>query len=90
MVQKEDILTLHRRGVSLRAIAKELHVNRATVTKYVREEQQAQEADDPADALDDVLASKPAYNQKKGRPPRVLKDEVVVEIDRWLAEKRKI
>lgn len=86
MVQKEDILTLHRRGVSLRAIAKELHVNRATVTKYVREEEQAQEADNPADALDDVLASKPAYNQKKERPPRVLKDEVVVEIDRWLAE----
>ena len=65
MVQKEDTLTLHRCGVSLRAIAKELHVNRATVTKYVREEQQAREADDPAEALDDVLARNPLIIRRK-------------------------
>lgn len=86
MVQKQDILTLYRRGVSLRAIAKELHVNRATVTKYVREEEQAHASEDPEAALDEVLASRPAYNQRKERPARVLKGEVTLEIDRWLAE----
>ena len=86
MVQKEDILTLHRRGMSLRAIAKELRVNRATVTKYVREEERAVASDDSEAALNQVLASEPIYNQKSIRPPRVLKGEVSREIDRWLAE----
>ena len=86
MVQKQDIISLWRRGKSLRAIAKELKLNRATVTKFVREYEQSQQAEDPKSALDDVLTSKPSYNQKRVRQARVLKDDVTTEIDKWLAE----
>lgn len=87
MVQKQDILTLYRRDhKSLRAIARELNLNRATVTKVVREFEASQTAEDPSSALDDVLATRPAYIKKKDRPPRVLKDDVVAAIDYWLAE----
>ena len=86
MVQKQDIITLRRREMSLRAIARELKLNRATVTKVVREFEASQQAEDPGAALEDVLATKPSYKQRKDRPPRVLKDDVTGEIDRWLAE----
>lgn len=86
MVQKQDIITLRRREMSIRAIARELNLNRATVTKVVREFEASQKAEDPASALDEVLATRPFYNKKKERPPRVLKAEVTGEIDRWLAE----
>lgn len=86
MVQKQDIISLWRRGKSLRAIAKELHLNRATVTKFVREYEQSQQAEDPKAALDDVLTTKPSYNQKRVRPARVLKEDITTEIDKWLAE----
>ena len=82
MVQKQDIITLRRREMSLRAIARELRLNRATVTKVVREFEASQQAEDPGAALDDVLATKPSYKQRKDRPSRVLKDDVTGEIDR--------
>lgn len=66
-----------------------LTLNRATVTKVVREFEASQQAEDPGAALDDVLATKPSYKQRKDRPPCVLKDEVTGEIDRWLAEKER-
>ena len=86
MVQKQDIISLWRRGKSLRAIAKELNLNRATVTKFVREYEQSQQAEDPKAALDEVLTTKPSYKQKRVRPARVLKEDVTTEIDKWLAE----
>ena len=86
MVQKQEIINLRRKDISIRAIARELKLNRATVTKVVREFEASQKAEDPAAALDDVLVTRPAYNQRKERPPRVLTSDVTTEIDRWLAE----
>ncbi len=60
MVQKQDIITLRRREMSLRAIARELKLNRATVTKVVREFEASRQAEDPGAALEDVLATKPS------------------------------
>ena len=57
MVQKQDIITLRRREMSLRAIARKLKLNRATVTKVVREFEASQQTEEPGAALDDVLAT---------------------------------
>lgn len=86
MVQKHDIISLWRQGKSLRAIAKELKLNRATVTKFVREYESTHQAENPSSALEDVLVTKPAYNQVRVRPARVLTEEITNEIDKWLVE----
>ena len=59
MVQKQDIITLRRREMSLRAIVRELKLNRATVTKVVREFEASQQADEYLEieiGSDDILS----------------------------------
>ena len=86
MEDKQKIIYMYRNeGRSLREIAKVLNLHRATVTKVVRDVERTRQAENPSAALDDELASKPFYHSKP-RPARVLKDEIVAEIDKWLAE----
>ena len=62
MVQKQDIITLRRREMSLRAIARELKLNRATVTKVVREFEASRQAEDPG-----VTALERRFKTQKNR-----------------------
>ena len=86
MEDKQKIIYMYRtEGRSLREIAKVLNLHRATVTKIVREVDSIQQAENPSAALDDNLATKPFYHGKS-RPARVLKGDIALEIDKWLAE----
>ena len=86
MEDKQKIIYMYRNeGRSLREIAKVLNLHRATVTKVVRDVERTRQAENPSAALDDELASKPFYHSKP-RPARVLKGEIVSEIDKWLTE----
>ena len=87
MTTKQNIIYLYgREGRSLRGIAQDLGINRATVTKIVREyEKSLNEGDESEDSLDEYLATIPKYKDPK-RSPRVLKGEITKEIDWWLSE----
>lgn len=85
METKQEILHKYRvERKSLRSIAREMHLNRKTVTRIVREYESAV-AQDPQNGLGDYLSQKPTYHPRPAQI-RVMTEMVTNEIDRWLAE----
>lgn len=85
METKQEILHKYRvERKSLRSIARELHLNRKTVTRIVREYESAI-AQDPENGLGDYLSQKPIYHPRPNQV-RVLTDDVKAKIDGWLLE----
>ena len=85
MDKKQEILHLYRvDGMSLRGISRKTHLSRRTVTKWVREYEQAV-IKDPENRLCDYLAAVPKSKPHK-REVTVLTPDVCSMIDGWLAE----
>lgn len=88
MDKKEQILHYHRvDGLSLREISRRVGLHRKTVTRYIREFDDAI-CKDPEEGVDLCLASKPAYPVRRVERTR-LTDEVCNEIEFWLQENAK-
>ena len=63
MVDKQAIIHAYRRpGASLRGVAKELGINRATVTKIINEYKTSFKEEDPAAGLNRVVTTAPDYD----------------------------
>ena len=89
MVDKQAIIHAYRRpGASLRGVAKELGINRATVTKIINEYKASLEEEDPAAGLNRVVTTAPDYDASN-RKPRVMDERYTKEIDYWLSENEK-
>lgn len=89
--QKQEIILMRfREGASLRAIAKEVGVDRKTVRKYVRQyEEQRQQLIEVTDLqpteLIESIVEPPKYDTSKRKPLRVT-DELVNRIEFYLNE----
>lgn len=89
MVDKQKIIFSYRTlEHSKRRIASDLHLNRKTVERVIKEYELAIGEDTPDDSLEKLLMSKPIYNSK-GRKKRVLTDEIISIINDCLAQNRK-
>ena len=85
MDKKQQILHYYRvDGLSLREISRRVLLDRKTVRRIVRGYESAL-LQDSGTGVEDYLSSVPRY-QGTSRPPRVLTEEVVKEIDFWLKE----
>lgn len=86
MDKKEQILHYHRvDGLSLREISRRVKLNRKTVTRYVREFEEAS-LHEGEDGIERCLQQKPSYSSaRKSNRPR-LTESVCTEIDYWLEE----
>ena len=85
MDKKEQIQHYHRvDGLSLREISRRVGLNRKTVTRYIREFEDAV-CKDPEEGIDLCLAKKPEYPSRKVERTR-LTDAVRTEIELWLQE----
>ena len=85
MDKKQQILHYYRvEGLSLREISRRMSLDRKTVRRIVRGYESAL-LQDPETGAEDYLSSVPRY-RGTSRPPRVLTEEVVREIDYWLKE----
>ncbi len=71
-------------GISQREISRRLKLDRKTVSRIIRSYEEALSID-PETGMDDFLAIAPKYRKRTGRP-RVLKEAVTNEIDKWLKE----
>jgi len=82
LTQKQKIILKHIDGMSNRSIAKELHMSKDTVNKYVTEyeKQKAElllmkpEAD--TEELIQAIVEKPKYNSDNREPKRVTPDMI--------------
>lgn len=89
MVDKQEIIHAYRRGGhSYRSLARELGLNRATVTKVLKEYEASLKSDDPVSQLNSVLTTSPSYDTTR-RKPRLMTEEITNEIDHWLSENEK-
>lgn len=89
MQDKQSIIQLRvREHMSLRGIAKCLHINRETVTKVIREYESCIGEDCSEESLNNYLAQLPEYSQSKVRPARVMKGLVKEQIDKYLIENK--
>lgn len=85
MDKKQQILHYYRVDrLSLREISRRVSLDRKTVRRIVRGYEEAV-AQDPETVVEDYLSMVPRY-RGSSRPPRVLTDAVIKEIDRWLKE----
>lgn len=85
MDKKQQILHYYRVDrLSLREISRRVSLDRKTVRRIVRGYEEAV-AQDPETGVEDYLSMVPRY-RGSSRPPRVLTDAVIKEIDRWLKE----
>lgn len=89
LTQKQRIILKHINGVSNRSIAKELHISKDTVNKYVSEyEQKKQEIlainpDADTEELIQAIVEKPKYNSENREPSKVT-PEVIEAIEECL------
>ena len=82
---KQQILHYYRvDGLSLREIARKTGADRKTVTRLINAYEAAIK-NDPESGVDDFLATKPKYKPRK-YAPKVVKDNLSREIDKWLKE----
>lgn len=85
MDKKQQILHLYRvEGKSQRQIAREVHVSRKTIRKYLRAYELAI-SKDALDGLDDYLSQKPC-RKPRIEPHPVMTEALCAEIDLWLQE----
>lgn len=85
MDKKQQILHYYRvEGLGLREISRRVSLDRKTVRRIVRGYESAL-LQDSETGIEDYLSTVPHY-PVRSRPPRVLKEEVTKEIDRWLKE----
>ena len=75
MLEKKIIHKYIAGGKSLRGISRELGVSRQTVTKTIREYEEALNSESPEEAVDEVLTTRPQYHSGPRRRP-VLTQEV--------------
>src|SRR5690606_7719236 len=87
--KQQIILRYFREGQSQRQIARELHIGRRTVKKYITAYSQAQVSAGPSDKLDtpliEELVAPPSYNSSN-RGKRRLTEELAAKIDDFLKE----
>ena len=82
---KQEILHYYRvEELSLREISRRLQIDRKTVTKLVRSYEEALK-NNPETGMDDFLAQVPKYKTRVYQP-RLVKDAIAKEIDKWLKE----
>lgn len=82
---KQQILHFYRvEGLSLREISRRAGVDRKTVMRLINDYEAAIKAN-PETGVDDFLASRPKYS-KRAYAPKVVKDEIIKDIDKWLKE----
>jgi predicted transcriptional regulator len=89
LTQKQRIILKHINGIGNRSIAKELHISKDTVNKYVSEyEQKKQEIlainpDADTEELIQSIVEKPKYNSENREPSKVT-PEVIEAIEECL------
>jgi len=94
LTQKQRIILKHIDGMSNRSIAKELHISKDTVNKYVSEyEQKKQEIlatkpDTDTKELIQAIVEKPKYNSENREPSKVTPEileaiEECIRINEW-------
>ncbi|WP_147453356.1 helix-turn-helix domain-containing protein [Clostridium autoethanogenum] len=93
MLQKQKIILEHIEGMSNRAIARELHISKDTVNKYIKEYHnqksellQTNPEMDPSELIQ-AIVEKPKYNSDGRRPTKVTPEmmeeiEVLLELNR--------
>lgn len=82
---KQQILHYYRvEGLSIRAIARELHIDRKTVQRLIVKYEEAI-TKDPETGMDTFLATVPKYAKRKSIP-NALRDKLSIEIDKLLKE----
>ncbi len=75
MLEKQKIIHMYiAGGKSLREISRELGVSRQAVTKIVREYESALLSDNPEEAVDAVLTTRPQYHSGPRRCPVVTQE----------------
>lgn len=75
MLERQKIIHKYIAGCkSLREISRELGVSRQTVTKIIREYEEALMSDRPAEAVDEVLTTRPQYHSGPRRSPVVTQE----------------
>ena len=68
MVDKQTIIHLYRsRGLSKRAIARELDISRKTVHKVIQEYESTLSSDTPSVSLETILTTAPRHDSSKRR-----------------------
>ena len=86
MIDKQTIITLYRvNKLSRRAIARQLHLNRRTITKVIAEYETALQQEDPDGSLEALLSKPPVYDVGT-RKKRVLKPEVIELVHKCMKE----
>lgn len=94
MLQKQKIILKHIEGMTNRSIAKELHMSKDTVNKYINEYQQQKSellhANPQMDQseLIQAIVEKPKYNSE-GRKPTKVTPEIMEAIEEFLELNRK-
>lgn len=94
LTQKQKIILKHIGGMSNRSIAKELHMSKDTVNKYVAEYEQKKSdllANNPQADTEELIHSiveKPKYNSENRQPSKVTPEmvqaiEECLEINEW-------
>ena len=84
--KQKIILSYFREGKSQRQIARELHIGRKTVRRYIEiyeVKQRLQDSSDSAAFLSRAIVDAPRYNASN-RDKRRLTEEVIARIDRYL------
>ena len=86
MIDKQTIITLYRvNKLSRRAIARQLHLNRRTITKVIAEYETALQEEDPDGSLEALLSKPPVYDVG-ARKKRVLIPEVIELVHKCMKE----
>lgn len=86
MIDKQTIITLYRvNKLSRRAIARQLHLNRRTITKVIAEYETALQEEDPDGSLEALLSKPPVYDVGT-RKKRVLIPEVIELVHKCMKE----
>ena len=86
MIDKQTIITFYRvNKLSRRAIARQLHLNRRTITKVITEYETALQEEDPDGSLEALLSKPPVYDVGT-RKKRVLIPEVIELVHKCMKE----
>lgn len=86
MIDKQTIITLYRvNKLSRRAIARQLHLNRRTITKVIAEYETALQEEDLDGSLEALLSKPPVYDVG-ARKKRVLIPEVIELVHKCMKE----
>ncbi len=88
MVDKQLIIHKYRvEGESIRKIARDLGLNRKTVSGVISGYRATLESDEPEEALEKFISARPKY-QGEARPRRILTDTIKTIISEYLEENK--